>query len=145
MTTILPILVACSATPIPTQDIVDNLNPSYPSHPNYASAIRYEIGDLIPVNRNILLPHHQPNHLVKRSPQFPIKFPLKFPIKFPKKPKKKLTSPAWKKALKKAVPLTKGIGIGSVVTKKKVAKKGKPALGSAKLLKTKAAPALAAS
>ena len=160
MTTIIPILVACSATPIPTQDSVDYLNPSYPSHPNYASVNhlkdhnRYEIGDLIPVNGDILLPHHQPNHLVKRSPQFPLKFPLKFPIKFPKKPKKKLTSPKWKPLLKKTLPFKKGIPVGGVITKKKVAKTGKvltPVIGSPLLLKTKAAapavvavPALAA-
>ena len=145
MTTILPILVACSATPVPNQVIED-----YQSHANYASVNhlidhnRYEVGDLIPVNRDILLPHHQRNHLVKRSPQFPIKFPLKFPIKFPKKPKKKLklTKPVWKPALKKSLPFKKGIAVGGVVTKKKVKKTGKvltPVIGSPLLLKTKAA------
>ena len=94
-----------------------------------------------------MIPYHQPNHLVKRSPQEPVTTFTIWPTKkgFKKNKKKKPTKPIWGKLLKKTVPLLKGIKVGGLGGKK-VKKPGKgltpvltPFIGPPLLLKTKAA------
>ena len=106
---LLAILVASSASPIPTDIGEDYSDIGFLSHPD-ESLVIYRVAE------DDIIEAEEPRHLEKRSPLVPFPFPLaKKPLKKPlkKKPKKLFLKP---KVLKKSPfikkPIKKGIKFG---------------------------------
>ena len=122
---LLAILVASSASPIPTDIGEDYSDIGFLSHPDESHVI-YRVAE------DDIIEAEEPRHLEKRSPLVPFPFPLakkKFKKPLKKKPKKVFLKP---KLLKKSPFIKKGI------------KKGGPPLLLASGLSLPAAPAIPA-
>ena len=114
--TLLAILAASSASPVPSDVIEDNSDVVFLSHPNSAAvAFRNDNGEVGQLNDLVVL--DEPRHLEKRSPKFPFDpITKKLKLKLLKKKAKKFAiklkpfkKPALKKLPKLAVPLG-GVG-----------------------------------
>jgi len=100
-TTILPIIVTCSAIPVPTQVLKEYSNPSFLTRPvNYL--VNHDLYEEWKDLDNVV----EPKHHAKRSP-IPT---LKKKFKKAKKKKAKKTKPIWKPKLIKATPKLVKVG-----------------------------------